>query len=288
MTIRLNPRWLLVPVILFSLQFSRAQVVVPPSLSFNLGNTNSPAESRLWDLSGAYNLSFNVTDRRGIGVPIELSFQLIQDANGKLSSPTNDNLETLIVNNDNNSLFATSVKITGKVTGSGGTAHVHFSIRIKGSGNLASQPVNSMNASMTVDADTDPSTGELVATKPSRFSADFQGQGSISGKVTDYSTPLPNGTNAAWNLTLDIVALKHIGGTALIATPNRTIGFDLSGGYKNGIFNLKAKGSTDVPNTSSGVGSSATIQLPNTFDSILLKGKLLGQSMLFSVSTTTD
>jgi hypothetical protein len=37
-----------------------------------------------------------------------------------------------------------------------------------------------------------------------------------------------------------------------------------------------------VPNALNGAGSSATIQLTPTFDTILFKGKVLGQKLYFS------
>jgi hypothetical protein len=98
----------------------------------------------------------------------------------------------------------------------------------------------------------------------------------------EFSTPMPQGTNATWNLSLQLAGLKKLTGTGVITTPSRALGLDLSGTFKNSIFKIKAKGANDVPNALNGAGSSATIQLTPTFDTILFKGKVLGQKLYFS------
>src|SRR4051812_33054284 len=113
MTIRLNPRWLLVSALLFSLQFCHAQIEIPPTLSFDLGGTDVP-ESQLWDLTGRYDVNMDVVGRNGLSVPVQLSFFLIQSPTGKLSSPVND-VVGLVFNDDDNSAFAVFTSVSGKV-----------------------------------------------------------------------------------------------------------------------------------------------------------------------------
>jgi len=276
MTIRFNPRWLLVPALMFSLQFCRAQIDVPPSISFNLGDSNSP-DAQLWDLGGSYRLDLTVMNN-GFATPVGLSFILIQDGKGNLSSPTNDNTEEMDVTD--NGVFTVTPTVKGKVTGSGGLARVHLTIHVRGSGTLANHNVNSFNASLTVDAETDPSSGDLLGTKKSKFAANFPGLTSIRGQA-DFSTPMPQGANATWNLTLQLAALKKVLGTAIVTTPSRAIGLNVSGELKKGVVKLTAKGSDTVPNTTGGVGAGAAMQLPPTFDSIVFKGHLLGQKLVF-------
>lgn len=280
MTIRLNPRWLLISALLFSLQFVRAQVVVPGTISFDLGGTNAGADTRLWDISGPYQLNLMLLERNGIQVPLTLGFTLVQDADGKLSSPVGDTGTVVI--SDNDSVFATAYKITGKVTGSAGTARVHFSIRMSGTGTLAGQENVPIDATFSLDAETDTSTGtnELFNTKSSKFSASFKNVSSVRG-IAAVETPLPAGVDGSWNLTMKFVALSRLTGTAVIQTSSRNMGLDLSGSFKKSTFKIKAKGALDVPNTTSGLGSSASILLTPTFDSIQLKGKLLGQKLSF-------
>lgn len=282
MTIRFNPRWLLVFTLLFSFQLARAQVVIPPVVSFDVGDTNNP-DSQLWDLQGTYRLDVLVQQKNGIATPFRLSFVLLQDPSGKLSSPTNDNTEEMEITE--NGVFAVTPKVTGKVTGAGGTAQVTLNFNVTGSGTLSGQAVDTVKASFKVKAETDPS-GNLVGISVGKFSATLSGQGSISGKVPDFSMPMPNGANATWNLSFQIAGLQKISGSLIATTPVRAMGFDLSGKY-NGIFNLKAKGANDVQDTSSGIGSSGKIQILPTFDSMSFNGKVLGQRLLFSADNDT-
>ena len=282
MTIRLNPRWLLLPALLFSLQFCGAQIVVPPSISFELGGTNSTV-SQLWDLNGSYDLVFTNVQPNGVEVPVEMSFTLIQSPSGKLSSPTNEFGDTLTISDSTLAIFP---HITGKVTGSGGVARVHMIIRFTGSGMLAGRTVNSFSGELTIDAETaaatDTSDGipELVGVKPSNFSANFPGLATFRGQVPDFVAPLLPGVDGSWILTLDTVAGNKITGTATATTPSEVLGFDLGGAFKSGIFDIKAKGANGVPGAVNGTGSSATILTPD-FSSITLSGKILGQKMFF-------
>ena len=134
MTIRLNPRWLLISVLLLSLQFCRAQTEIPPSISFSLGPAVAP-ETQLWDLSGDYDIFLEVVDHNGLAVPVEISFSLHQDPSGKLSSPVG-NVSGVVFNNDDNSAFAITAKVAGKVTGSGGLARAHFTVHFSGNGSF--------------------------------------------------------------------------------------------------------------------------------------------------------
>src|ERR1700750_2261084 len=127
MTIRLNPRWLLISALVFSLQFCRAQTEIPPSLTFGLGPDVAP-ETQLWDLTGDYDVHLEIVTRNGLAIPVEISFSLKQDPSGKLTGPAG-NISGLVFNNDDNSAFAISTKISGKVTGSGGLARAHFTVR---------------------------------------------------------------------------------------------------------------------------------------------------------------
>lgn len=287
MTMRLNPRWLLISALLFSLQFCRAQTQVPPTISFNLGTTNSP-ESALWDISGAYSLDFVVNQHNGTQVPIQLSFQLLQNGSGQLSGPTNDFGEGLVVNNDNNSVFAVQPIISGKVTSaSPGIARVHLNVSFSGSGSLGGQGPLTVRGNMVIDAETDPSTNGLVGTKFSTFNATFSNGASIHGKV-DFSNPLPSGVDGTWNLTLNIVPTRTLSGTGTITTASKTIGLDLGGTVKGPVLKVKAVGANNVPNAQNGTGSSAKILLESPYDSIQLNGKIMGQKFNFFFTQPTS
>ena len=281
MTIRFNPRWLFALSLVFSLQFCRAQVEVPPFVNFSLGDTNNP-DSQLWDLQGTYSLNLNVVQRNGLVLPVNLNFILLQDASGRLSSPTNDNTEALTVSD--NSFFAVLPRVTGKVTGSAGTARVQLNIRFSGTGQVSGQPTTTVKGSFSVTAETDPDSGNLVGTKNGKFSINISGMGGASGVVDDFATPMPNGANATWTLSLQLVGLKKITGDAVATTPNRAMGFNLSGKF-DGVFNISCKGVNNIQNTVSGVGSSFKMQLDPAFDSGSFQGKMLGQHIEFTAPT---
>jgi hypothetical protein len=285
MIIRLNPRWLLVPILFLSLQFCRAQtIVLPPTLSFDLGADPDAPESQLWDLNGSYSVQLLV-ERNGQAVPVEVDFTLIQQPNGKLSTTTNDLVNAAVTfNNDVDSSFACLATISGKVTGVAGTARAHFSIRFVGNGALGGQSTT-IGGGLTVDAFADSTTGgQLVGLRPSSFHATFPGLSTIKG-TSDFAVDLPPGVDGTWNLTMHLVGLGKVVGTGIVTTPHDALGLDLTGKFKNGLFITKAVGATDVANTTSGVGLSATILIPSTFDTLQVDGKFLGQRMSFNVST---
>ena len=277
MRIRLNPRWLLVPALLFFLQISRAQVVVPPVVSFDLGGVDG---TQLWDLSGNYNLDVLLQERNGLAVPLTLSFNMIQDARGRLGGGTND-IQGLTIGD--NSIFAISYVVVGKVTGAGGFARAHFTVHFSGSGTLAGKEVDFMTGAFTVDAEVDAENGQLSGVKVSKFHASFPGEGTINGIVQDFVTPLPAGVDGTWNLSLQMAALNRITGTAVVTTSSKPLGFDLNGVFKGGAFRIKAIGANNVPDSQSGIGSTATIFLDESFATInLFQGKVMGQKFQFS------
>jgi len=282
MTIRLNPRWLLASVLLFSSQLCRAQTEIPPSLSFNLGPDVAP-ETQLWDLTGSYDVIFEVTARNGLAMPVEISFALTQDSAGKISSPAG-NVSGLVFNNDDNSSFAISTKVSGKVTGSGGFARAHFTIHFSGNGAFGGIQDVPVSGTFSVDAETDPSSGQLIGRIKS-FKADIGGFNSISGK-SDFNAGLP--MDGSWNLSLNVAGLTKFNGVGAIAVASKNLGFDLTGNFRGGLIKLNAKGASDVVNTQPGQGSNAKIFLTPSFDTLQFNGKVLGQKISFNVTTTTD
>jgi hypothetical protein len=284
MTIRLNPRWLLVPVLLLSLQISRAQTV-PPSVSFDLG-PDAGATTQLWDLTGNYDVNLDVQGRNGLSVPVQISFFLIQNAAGKLSTSSN-NITGLVFNNDANSAFAITTKISGKVTGSDGFARAHFTVHFRGNGSFAGVQNLTVGGSMTVDAEVDPSTGQLVGTKISNFQANM-GVNNVNGK-SDFAAALPDAVDGSWNLTLTLAGLSKFTGLGAINMPHEAFGLHVSGkfngGPAGGVVVLNAKGANDVQNTSSGNGSNAKLLLSTDGSTLQLDGKLLGQKMSFNVTS---
>jgi len=282
MTIRLNPRWLLVSVLLFSLQFCRAQSI-PSSVSFSLGPDVAP-ECALWDLQGDYSVFLELNARNGLSLPVELSFSLRQNAAGKLSSPAG-NFGGLVFNNDDNSAFAITTKVAGKVTGSDGFGRVHFTVHFHGNGSFGGIQNLSVSGSLTVNAEADPSTGQLVGVRLSNFTAKIDGINNITGR-SDFVSGLP--TDGSWNLSLDVAGLNKLIGTGIVAMPQESFGIDLAGNFRGNLVRLHANGANNVLNADSGRGIHAGIVLTPSFDTLQLRGKLLGQRVFFNVGTSPD
>jgi hypothetical protein len=280
MRIRLNPRWLLVSALLFSLQLCRAQITVPPTLSFDLGS-DDPADNKLWDITGSYVVNLNVVSRNGNSVPVQIDFFLLQGPTGKLTTSVG-NITGLVFNDDNNSQFAITTKISGKVTGSSGVGRVHFTVNFSGNGPFGGVPNTTVQGSMNVDAETDASTGQLVGTKVTHFTANIIGVNKIQG-TADFVSALPAGVDGTWNLTMNLAGLDKFTGNGIVGLPGQSFGMDLTGKF-NGLLSLKATGASDVPDTLSGKGSNAKIFVTPSFNTVQVEGKLLGQKISLNVT----
>ncbi len=273
MRIRLNPLWLLVSALLVQFNVCRAQVIPPSSVTFAIGGTNGGPQ--LWDLQGSYSLNVLVQQPNGIGTPLVVNFFMNEDGAGRLTGFPGD-IQGLQLGSD---FFAVTYLISGKVTGFNGQAHAHFTIKFSGNGSLSGGPSGPFHATLTVNADVD-SEGLQLSGPKARFSASAPGA-SVRGTVIDFATPLPEGDDGTWTLTMQISALSKVVGTGVIGTPQQNLGLDLSGTFKNGGFKLKAHGVNDVADTVSGVGSTATILLTPNLDNMILDGKFMGQRLEF-------
>jgi hypothetical protein len=273
MRIRFNPLWLLVSALLLQSNICRAQIVPPSSVAFAIGGTNGGPQ--LWDLSGLYSLDVLVQQPNGLGTPLVVDFNMNEDGSGRLTGFVGD-IQGLQLGGD---IFAVSYRISGKVTGFNGQARAHFTVQFLGNGSLSGGPSGPFRATLTVDADVD-SEGLQLSGAKARFSAKAPGA-SVRGTIFDFATPLPAGDDGTWTLTMQISALSRAVGTGVITTPDQNLGLSLSGTFKNGGFKLKARGVTDVANTVSGVGCTATILLTPDLSSMILNGKFMGQRLQF-------
>ena len=277
MRIRLNLRWLLVPALFFSLQLCRAN-----DLTFGFGVTN---DAPLWDLSGLYSLTLNVKEPNGDVIPVTVTFNMRQDAAGNLHGFANDFQELDI---DQNSFFTVTYTISGNVRGSSQGPIAHFVVHFVGHGSSSGQPDGPFSATLLVDAGVDSETLALDPIKPIRFIARLP-RASVHGFVpltSETTIPLPPGEDGSWSLNLQFDTFNRAIGTATITTPNKSLGFNLSGALTGTAeipsYNLKISGARDVANTVSGVGSKATVVLStttNTLDTIGISGKIMGQKL---------
>jgi hypothetical protein len=266
-------------------QFCRAQI--PQSASFNLGPAVAP-ETQLWNLSGDYTINIDIESRNGLSIPVQISFSLVQDTAGKLTGSPGA-VSGLIFNNDGNSAFAIGTTVSGKVTGSLGFARARFTVHFAGNGQFGGRQNLEVTGSITVDAETDPSTGQLTG-RVRNFTADIgNGFNHISGK-SDFAMALPSGVDGSWNLTVNVAGLQKFNGIGVITVPQGPYGINLNGHYNPvlDVIDLKAKGAGGVPGTFPGTGLNARVILDSTFDTLQVDGKLFGQKVSFNVTTATD
>lgn len=284
MTIRFNLlRYLLISALLFSLRVCHAQSSnVTGTVTFSFGDT--PA-TQLWDLSGGYSLNLVINQHNGIQVPLQLNFNLVEDARGNLTAPPGD-FQALTFGDSAPALFTVSYTITGKVTGSGGAARARFTIRMTGNGTVGGITVNSMSAILVVDAQPNAEDGLLHG--PARFSAKFSnGVEGVSGTIGDIATALPAGVDGTWTLTLQVAAFNSLSGSAVVATSSRTFGFVVTGPFdqSSGDFDARLHGASTstVPNTMiSGAGSDANARIDTSFNLFILDGTFMGQRLSIS------
>ena len=273
MRIRLNLRWLLVPVLFFSLQLCRAN-----NLTFNFDTNSIP----LWDLSGSYSLTLSIQEPNGAVIPVSLAFNMHQDAAGRLHGFANDFQSVSI---DENSFFTVTYSITGSVTGINGDATAHFVVHFVGNGSSSGLPNGPFNATLLVNATIGTDTNgapTLRPNKPIRFVAKLP-QTSVRGIDSTSTIPLPPGEDGSWSLNLQFDTLNRVVGTAIITTPSQSLGFNLFGVFKDPDYILRITGATDVASTVSGVGSAATIVLDSADLSTVqsLNGRIMGQRITF-------
>lgn len=276
MRTRFNLRYLLISALFFSLQLCRGQIA---PVVFDFGTTTG---TQLWDLTGAYGVSFTINQPSGLEVPVAVSFTLIQDAAGNLRGAAND-FQLLTIGS--NASFTVSYTITGKVTGSGGAARARFTVHMVGNGNIGGIGLNSMSAFLVVDAVPDSEGGQLNGV--ARFSANFSSRSlpGLSGSVTDFTTPLPPNVDGTWTLLLLPSSLNNsaAGLAAVYTSTGQSFGFIFRGPFRGDVFNMSLKGSSNISNvTMSGVGSNARALFDPSFDLLQFNGKLMGQSVLIS------
>lgn len=285
MTIRLHFRWLLLPVLLLSLQLSHAQAPQGTN-SVDLGNgVGNP----LWDLSGDYNLDMFV-DSHNTETEVQIgAFTMLQDGRGRLSAAQGaNNLPNSTSFQIGQNVYGVgSYTIHGMVTtpfGSVGDARAQFILTVNGTAQFGNSPYYPVTITAVVDAVVDANSQSLIALKPVKVSVRFQGiNGSFSGKDLNFSASLPSNVTGIWNLTLDIGSVgTMIHGTAQVTTySSRVFDFTVDGQYNpmTGISTLKLKDAgTDqpVPN-----GANFTVFLDSEGNLLGMKGKVLGQKVDF-------
>lgn len=280
MRIRLDVRcFLLISALMLPLSLCRAQTTTVPALVTASFGTNDGTQ--LWDLTGDYSVSATVTERNGITIPLTVDFHIVQDASGNLRGVPGD----FRILDLNSNAFAVGYRITGKVTGSGGSAQARFTVRFIGNGQVGSLPNVRFSAVLVVNASPNPEDALLDPITPAKFSARFSGGlESVNGTLPDFDPPLPSGVDGTWTLTLQMIGGRSLNGSATITTgPGQIMGFTVTGPV-NGNANsatARLRGSRAISGTTiSGVGSKATIFSDVAFDNFSVNGKVMGQQIV--------
>jgi hypothetical protein len=278
MRIRLDLRcFLLISALMFSLSLCRAQTTVPALVTASFG-TN--AGTQLWDLTGDYSVIATVTERNGVTIPLTVDFHISQDAKGNLRGVPGD----FRILDLNSNAFAVSYRITGKVTGSGGTAQARFIVRFTGNGQVGALPNVRFSAVLIVNATPNPDDGMLDPITTAKFSARFSGGlESVSGTLPDFDPLLPAGVDGTWTLTLQMLGGRSLDGSATITTgPGQIMGFTVTGPVNSGGATARLRGTPALTGTTiSGVGAKVTVFATDpTFDSFSVNAKVMGQNLV--------
>jgi hypothetical protein len=225
----------------------------------------------VWDLSGGLTFNQSLIGAGGQETPISFSLDLAQDARGKLTSP---NSVTLVqVGNDS---IAAHYTVVGSVHGGGGRpARASITVVMDGEDFVAGVSTRfKINVHFTLEA----STEELAFVGRASGNAVFKGLSSARIK-SDVSVALPGGMDGSWTAQMNIIALRSLGGSALIILSNgKQVPTRLTGSYsaRSALANVKLTGINE------GLGTSANLKFISSAEGIELqsvRGSVLGQTV---------
>lgn len=215
------------PVLLLCGPFCQAD---PPSGALSYSLTN-----RLWDLTGSYALNCAFRGAGGKLITSSYGVEIGQDGRGFLRG-AGQNILILV----GNVPFAASYTAKGKVTRSHGVSRAVLEVRLYGDTDLIPGRLTHFRITAVYKVTQfDPASGVLRGTV--RANANFPGIGGGSA-TTDFSAPLPGGMDGTWNLNLNVIPFRTLGGNATVTLSNgRTLDFSLKGHYSSGSDTSKLK-----------------------------------------------
>src|SRR5262245_58725758 len=187
------------------------------TINFSFG----PDEAPVWDLTGDINI---VQELEGEGfTELAYGISVNQGPNGKLTGTG-----VTIVSIGGTEFVAGTYTIKGQVNGGPANTRVTMTVRIRGEGVVAGVPT-SFSITIVYTADIDNETGKLVGR--ARGKAKFSNIG--SGKInTGFAVPLPASATGSWNISINVVPLNPIAGTAyLTPSSGQTISMKVRGNY---------------------------------------------------------
>jgi hypothetical protein len=221
-----------------------------------------------------------VNTKQGLQVPVSLGFSIRQDAAGNLRGVAGDFQGVII--GDAVALGGASYTLSGKVTGSGGTAEAKFVVRFNGNASIGQFQNVNFSAVLSVDAVPNSNDGQLegVAKFSSHFTGPFEG---VTGTIPDFAAQLPPGVDGSWALNLQMIGGNSLTGSGTITTgPGEVLGFNVSGpvNASSAVARLSGLRGGLVTQTISAAGSKILILSDVTFDDFSLGGKVMGQKLV--------
>jgi hypothetical protein len=229
--------------------------VASGTLNFAFG----PDEAPVWDLTGDLQI---VQELEGEGFT-ELAYgvSVNQGPSGKLTGNG-----VTVVSIGGTEFVAGEYTVRGQVNGGPNGTRVTMRVRINGQGVVAGIPT-SFSIIIVYTADIDAETGELIGRARGRARFSNVGSGKIN---TDFAVPLPASATGAWSISINVVPLRPISGTAyLTPSSGQTITMNVRGNYSESRDETKLK--------ASGTQNRVTLLLDGAGNVLELSGRVWGQ-----------
>lgn len=243
---------------------STAFAAVPSGTIFKGFSTNT---APVWELTGGYQITQQLIGVAGQLVDVTFGINIVVDDKGNV---TGHDATVVFIGTD---VVGCEYTVTGKVTGSDGIARLRLTVKLVGDGTVAGVATH---AKIKVRYDAEVGfDGELNGTSKGTVSLSELGSGKINSEL---SVPVPGGIDGSWVLTMNVLPLKKLDGSATATFQSgRIVLFDLTGRYSS---------SSDASRISlRGVGPSRGTHLRLNLDGgngvQQMRGKLLGQKIRF-------
>ena len=260
MIARLKCFWLLAASLVFSTCAFAAAPIGTLVKDFNTNN------APVWDLTGTYQITQQLIGVAGQLVDVSFSITIVVDDKGNVTGK-----DVTVAFIGSKGVVGGAYTVHGKVTGSDGIARLRLRVRIVGDGIVAGVATHAViNARYDAEVNF---AGELNGTSKGGVSLSNLGSGKIN---SEFFQPVPPGIDGSWTVTMNILPLKKLDGSATATFQSgRIVLFDLSGSYSSSR--------NDSRISLRGVGPSRGARLKLLLDGNSnveeARGKLLGQKV---------
>jgi hypothetical protein len=214
MTTSTKCRLLFAVLLLFAIPVCFSQQAPSGEVDFSFNSSNAPA---VYDLTGAYTLSQNVQGVGGTTVPLSIGVTLIQNSRGVIKG---SGITTATLGSGTTaSTFAGFYNANGRITSlADGTRRANLNVHMHNTDIVAGVRSSfNISAHYVLDVTPDGFSGSV------RGSAQFSGLG--SGRIdSPVAAPLPPGIDGSWGVSMNILPLGKLTGTASITVSNSVFG----------------------------------------------------------------